>query len=48
MTLWLNTMACADLDLLLSGLFHVGDHFTLFRTEVVVFVTHSQLIIKPD
>ena len=30
-----------DLDLPLSGLFHVGDHFTVFRTEAVVFVIHS-------
>ncbi len=37
-----------DLDLLLSGLFHVGDHFTVFRTEAVVFVTHSQFVVNPD
>jgi hypothetical protein len=29
-------------------LLHVGDHFTVFRTEAVVFVTHSQFIVKPD
>jgi hypothetical protein len=38
----------SDLVLGLSGLLHVGDHFTVFRTEAVVFVTHSQFIVKPD
>ena len=37
-----------DLDLSLSGLIHVGDHFTVFRTEAVVFVTHSQFVVKSD
>jgi hypothetical protein len=36
------------LDLGLSGLLHVGDHFTVFRTEAVVFVTHSMFVVKPD
>jgi hypothetical protein len=36
-----------DLDLLLSGLFHIGDYFTVFRTEAVVFITHSQFVVKP-
>ena len=37
-----------DLALRLSGLLHVGDHLTDFRTEAVVFVTHSQFVVKPD
>ena len=37
-----------DLALHLSGLLHVGDHLTAFRTEAVVFVTHSQFVVKPD
>ena len=37
-----------DLVLGLSGLLHVGDHFTVFRTEAVVFVIHSQFVVKPD
>ena len=37
-----------DLALGLSGLLHVGDHFTVFRTEAAVFVTHSQFVVKPD
>jgi hypothetical protein len=28
-------------------LLHIGDHFTVFRTEAVVFVTHSQFVVKP-
>ena len=36
-----------DLALRLSGLLHVGDPFTVFRTEAVVFVTHSQFVVKP-
>ena len=36
-----------DLALGLSGLLHVGDHFTVFRTEAVVFV-RSQFVVKPD
>jgi hypothetical protein len=31
----------------LSSLLHIGDHFTVFRTEAVVFVTHSQFVVKP-
>ena len=38
----------SDLVLSLSGLLHVGDHFTVFRTEAVVFVIHSQFVVKPD
>ena len=38
----------SDLVLGLSGLLHVGDHFTVFRTEAVVFVAHSQFLVKPD
>ena len=37
-----------DLALRLSGLLHVGDHLTAFRTEAVVFVTHSQFVVRPD
>ena len=37
-----------NLVLGLSGLIHVGDHFTVFRTEAVVFVAHSQFVVKPD
>jgi hypothetical protein len=36
-----------DLDLLLSSLFHVSDHLTVFRTEAVVFVAQGQFIVKP-
>jgi hypothetical protein len=36
-----------DLVLRLSSLLHIGDHFTAFRTEAVVFVTHSQFVVKP-
>ena len=35
-----------DLALRLSGLLHVGEHFTVFRTEAVVFVAHSQFFVK--
>jgi hypothetical protein len=38
----------SDLVLGLSGLLHVGDHFTVFRTESVVFIAHSQFVVKPD
>jgi hypothetical protein len=38
----------SDLVLGLSGLLHVGDHFTVFHTESVVFVAHSQFVVKPD
>ncbi len=38
----------SDLVLSLSGLLHVGDHFTVFRTEAVMFVIHSQFVVKPD
>jgi hypothetical protein len=27
---------------------HIGDYFTVFRTEAVVFVVHSQFVVKPD
>lgn len=35
-----------DLDLVLSGLLHIGDHFTVFRAEAVLFVVHSQFVVK--
>ena len=35
------------LELGLSSLLHVDDHFTVFRTEAEVFV-HSQFVVKPD
>ena len=42
------TDGLSDLVLGLSGLLHVADHFTVFRTEAVVFVAHSQFVVKPD
>ena len=36
-----------DLVLRLSGLLYIGDHITVFRTEAVVFVIHSQFVVKP-
>ncbi len=35
------TNGLSDLVLGLSSLLHVGDYFTVFRTEAVVFVVHS-------
>ena len=37
-----------DPSLCLSGLLHVDNHLTVFRTEAVVFVTHGQFVVKPD
>jgi hypothetical protein len=37
-----------NLDLVLFGLPHVGNYDTISRAEVVVFVTHSQFVVKPD
>jgi len=37
-----------NLDLALSGLPHVRNNDTAFRAEVVVFVDHSQFVVKPD
>lgn len=37
-----------DLVLGLSGLLHVGDHITVFRTEAVAFITHSQFVVNSD
>ena len=37
-----------DLALGPSCSIHIGDHFTVFRTEAAVFTTHSQFVIKPD
>jgi hypothetical protein len=37
-----------DLVLGLSGLVHVRDYFTIFRTEAGMFVIHSQFVVKPD
>jgi uncharacterized membrane protein len=39
-----TSSALIDLNLPLSGLFHVGDHFTVFGTEAVVFVTHARFV----
>ena len=38
----------SDLSLGFSRLPHVGDHVTFFRAEAVVFVVHSQFVVKPD
>ncbi len=37
-----------DLVLGLSGLFHVRNYFTVFRTEAGVFVINNQFVAKPD
>ena len=37
-----------DPSLCLSGLLHVDNHLTVFRTEAMVFVTHGQFVVKPD
>jgi hypothetical protein len=37
-----------DPALVLYCLIHVGDHHKVFRTEVVVFVIHSQLVVKSE
>ena len=37
-----------DLDLGSSGLLHVCYYLTVYRAEAVVFVTHSQFVLKPD
>ena len=37
-----------DLGMRLSGLLHVGDHLTAFRTEASVFDNHSQFVVKSD
>ena len=37
-----------DLALGPSCLIHIGDHFTIFRPEATVFVTHGQFVVKPD
>jgi hypothetical protein len=34
-----------DLALGLSGLLHVGDYFTVIRTEAVVFIAHIQFFL---
>jgi hypothetical protein len=44
---WLDPMACA-IYLVLSCLPHVGNDDTFSRAEAVVFVTHSQFVVKPD
>jgi hypothetical protein len=42
------TDGLSDLVLGLSDLLHVGDLFTVFRTAAVVFVAHSQFVVKSD
>jgi hypothetical protein len=37
-----------NLDLVLSGLPHVGNNDSITRAEAVVFVSHSQFVVKPD
>jgi hypothetical protein len=37
-----------DLGLGLSGLLHVGNHFTVFRAEAVVFIKQSQFVVQPN
>jgi hypothetical protein len=37
-----------NLDLVLSCLPHIGNNDTISRAEAVVFVSHSQFVVKPD